>query len=208
MLILNTREFQKLYQKTKNKSGQGAKATQPKTKPSDNSLLAKDGGPMGRSPVTEREKTIFRFSMNICPQPKERARVYLDNKLLVSAFKKANGDIRKFMALIKTQGMRAATPEKTRNFESAIRLAAGVAMKKQGLDMFRHPVSMDIVFSFSGDARFWPTSHRDGDLDNLEKSLKDALIGVVYADDRLVVEKRSIKVCGERDEIVATIAYA
>jgi Holliday junction resolvase RusA-like endonuclease len=170
--------------------------------------MAKDGGERGRSPLRDVSGDAFLFELDIRPQPKQRPRVYLDDKVLASTFQRAAGDVRQFMALVRSQATRAMTPEQTRRFEEAVRLAATAAMRRQGLAMFTTPVAMNIVFHFHGDPAFWPTAHSDGDLDNLEKSLKDALIGVVYADDRLVVKKTSEKVCGKTDRISVEVCHA
>jgi Holliday junction resolvase RusA-like endonuclease len=52
-------------------------------------------------------------------------------------------------------------------------------------------VSFDFVFE--GDSCLAPVGKRDGDLDNLEKLALDAMNGVVFEDDRLVVMKWSRK---------------
>ncbi len=162
--------------------------------------VAVDGAILGRAPKTPYLFQEFSLFLDVPPQPKERARTFMSSKSLASAFLRSKGDLRRFMASIRGNGdtksmMRTWTPEATRQFETMTSLLARQGMIKNGLKMFVCPVELDVSFLFVGDAMTWPTAHNDGDLDNLEKSLKDALIGVVYADDRLVVRKRSEKIC-------------
>jgi Holliday junction resolvase RusA-like endonuclease len=65
-----------------------------------------------------------------------------------------------------------------------------------GKKMFECPVETNIVFVLKGEDNIWPTSRLDGDADNLEKSVLDALNGIVFEDDKLVVRSIREKRCG------------
>ena len=175
--------------------------------------IAVDGARLGRSEREHFPGNRITIDFNVPPQPKERARTYINSGAIARAFINASGDIRKFMASLKSSGagsgvMKSTTPEATRNFEMAISVLARRAMAGSGQEPFTCPVEMEIEFRFAGDPSSWPTAHSDGDLDNLEKSIKDALIGITYADDRLIVRKQSIKVCAEVPGIIVTIGPA
>jgi Holliday junction resolvase RusA-like endonuclease len=141
------------------------------------------------------------FFIDIEPRPKERARTFADDKSLIDAFIKAKGDTRTFMALVKTNLMRSVTPEATRVYETAISISAGHQMKQKKMEPYTCAVEFEIAFVFSGSEDYWPTAQGDGDLDNLEKALLDGLNKIVYTDDKLVVQKTSIKLCGPKSGI-------
>ena len=157
------------------------------------------------------------ITVNLAPRPKERARTFMDERVLARAFASAAGDIRRFMALVKGKSrggeaeggvMRTVTPEDTRQYENAVRLVSGRAMAVAGLEPFACPVEMEIEFRHLGDPGTWPTAEGDGDLDNLEKSILDGMNRVVYLDDRLVVRKTGIKACAADEGITVTVRPA
>lgn len=92
--------------------------------------------------------------------------------------------------------MATYTPQATRDYEDDISVHAKRNMLRNGLKPFHHTVCMEIMFVISGDPTTYPTGHRDGDLDNLEKAVLDGLNEVVWVDDKLVVQKTSLKVMG------------
>ncbi len=92
-----------------------------------------------------------------------------------------------------TKGKRrfAYTPKKVREWEGHVREEAAKLFERP----FDWPVVVSLIFYMprprSRRLDFWvPTTP---DLDNLEKSVLDALNGVAYTDDRLVVAKSSSK---------------
>ncbi|WP_198014546.1 RusA family crossover junction endodeoxyribonuclease [Salipiger mucosus] len=89
--------------------------------------------------------------------------------------------------------MRTVTTSETRTFEKAVAQAASMQMK--GQPAIEGPVELKLVFMLSGRNDVWPVGQGDGDLDNLEKSVSDALNGITYSDDRMIVSKQSWKVC-------------
>jgi Holliday junction resolvase RusA-like endonuclease len=145
----------------------------------------------------------FIVELNLTPQPKERARTFMDEGLVIKAFVSSKGDIRTFMGKMKSKGkdgnqqgvMKSLTPEATRKFEDAARLMLAAAMTKAGYTPFSHPLEMDVVFRIQGNPDTWPDEQADGDLDNHMKSLKDAMNKTVYEDDRLVVRMIAEKRC-------------
>lgn len=106
----------------------------------------------------------------------------------------------------------AYTPRKTANWEKIVRLTAISAMN--GRQMLTGPVQ----------AKFWfylpmprnipkkrrPTAlpHHRPDLDNLVKSVKDALNGVAYHDDGQIVKLSAQKTYGTPAGVRITIAPA
>ena len=152
------------------------------------------------------------IGFDLAPQPKERARTFADERALARAFAMAGGDARRFMGAVKSRGeggiMRSVTPEATRRFEEAAALIGRQAMAAAGLEPFACPLEMVVEFRFEGAVDEWPTGYGDGDLDNLEKALKDAMNRVAYSDDRLVVRKTSIKTCGAMPGITMTVRPA
>lgn len=134
------------------------------------------------------------FNVSITPQPKERARTFINFTKIASIFVSAKSDVRRFMALLKSSGvMNTVTPEKTKQFESALRLSAIHIMTTLCREPFSCPVFMDITIFIEGDERYCPIQSKDGDLDNHEKAIKDALNTIAYTDDRLVMAKASRK---------------
>jgi Holliday junction resolvase RusA-like endonuclease len=167
------------------------------------------GGRLARMAYAGQSITV---GFDLAPQPKERARTFVDDRSLARAFASAGGDMRRFMASVKGKGdggiMRSVTPEHTRTFEEAAALVAGRAMAGAKLAPFTCPLLMLVEFRFEGVLNEWPTGYSDGDLDNLEKALKDALNQVAYADDRLIVAKAGIKNCAPKAGITMTLAPA
>lgn len=169
----------------------------------------------GRAPRIAYDRPQVTVGFDLAPQPKERARTFVDDRALARAFAAAGGDARRFMASVKARGpdgegrlMRSVTPEATRRFEEAAALVARRAMAEARLEPFTWPLEMLVEFRFEGDPLTWPTAHDDGDLDNLEKALKDSLNGVAYLDDRLIVMKTSLKSCAAAPSISMTLRAA
>ncbi len=148
------------------------------------------------------------FSAEIPPQPKQRARTFADMKALVSAFVQARGDVKRFTALVQATVMRSVTPDATRIFENAVRQVGIAAVARAGGRTFSCPVDMEMHFALAGDPGTWPTSHIDGDLDNMAKAVKDALNGVVYTDDRLVVRVVMSKSCAATPLVTVRVCPA
>jgi Holliday junction resolvase RusA-like endonuclease len=97
--------------------------------------------------------------------------------------------------------VRAYTPEKTRNYSAALRMAAQVAMG--GRSLFDGPVAVIISCSFGIPVSFSRRKQLDAlsgviyptkkpDIDNIAKHL-DALNGVVWTDDKNVVHASIFK---------------
>jgi Holliday junction resolvase RusA-like endonuclease len=97
--------------------------------------------------------------------------------------------------------VRAYTPEKTRNYSAALRMAAETAMGDRPL--FDGPVVVTVSASFSIPTSFGKKKRLDAlgnslfptkkpDIDNIAKHF-DALNGVVWTDDKNVIEARILK---------------
>jgi Holliday junction resolvase RusA-like endonuclease len=99
-----------------------------------------------------------------------------------------------------TKGKRtfAYTPKRVREWEDLVREEAGKHFERP----FDWPVVVSMVFHMerpeSRRLDFWVSTTPD--LDNLEKSVMDALNGLAYTDDRLVVAKSSSKRYVQRGE--------
>lgn len=144
----------------------------------------------------------FICHLNIKPQSKQRARTFLDKNAIARLYNQSCGNLKKFMGLISSnQIMKSLTPEDTKDFEYILSLEAKRVMTQLKLDPFECPVEMDIIVRIEGNPEEWPVAHHDGDLDNHEKAIKDALNGIVYLDDRLVVKKTGIKICSKEPGI-------
>lgn len=133
------------------------------------------------------------------PKPKERPRTVVDMKFLENAFMSARGNLPKFKSTISGRLSRTFTPQQTVDYENVIREAAQIAMI--GRKALKCPVESHITFVLKGGAEEWPTSRRDGDADNMEKAVLDALNGLVFEDDSLVVRSYREKICGDRPEV-------
>jgi Holliday junction resolvase RusA-like endonuclease len=83
-----------------------------------------------------------------------------------------------------------------------------VAMATARMKPFECPVKTHVHLVFKGDPDTWPTSPGDGDADNLEKAVLDALNKIVYADDRLVVRSIRTKSCGEKPRLIVKVSPA
>ncbi len=109
------------------------------------------------------------------------------------SFEVAGQPVPKSRPRVVTRGDRrfAYTPKKVREWERLVREEA----RKHFERPFDWPVAVSMSFFMrrptSRRHDFWMSSTPD--LDNLEKSALDALNGVAYTDDRLVVAKSSSK---------------
>lgn len=207
MIRLNARDLARL--------GKSAKAATVAAKPRRKvAVVASDDVPVrrGRSLREDYPGSEITIDLDVAPQPKERARTFADDRVLTRAFLSAQGDVRRFVGALKAKGeggmMRSITPVATRQFEAAVALLVRHFMVKAGLEPYCCPLELEIEFRLEGDPRTWPTGHNDGDLDNLQKSLKDAMNGVAWADDRLVVRTSCTKVCALRPGISLTLRPA
>lgn len=198
MALFDKATTDKLIKLAGKKSNLKASGIKPKPKKNIRALVVKKNPRLAR---IDNPGDTLEFFIDIEPRPKERARTFADDRSLLNAFMKAKGDSRTFMALVKSNLMRSVTPEATRLYETAISVSAGHQMNRMKKEPFTCAVEFEIAFVFSGSEKDWPTAQGDGDLDNLEKALLDGLNKIVYTDDKLVVQKTSIKLCGEKSGI-------
>lgn len=108
------------------------------------------------------------------------------------------------------------TPKKTKDWERAARILAGQAMFLQERELFAGPVRLRVMAVFEITPS-WPAWKQEAaakgivrhtskpDYDNLVKAAKDALNGVVYADDAQVVEHSGGKAYGEAPHVYITV---
>jgi Holliday junction resolvase RusA-like endonuclease len=113
------------------------------------------------------------------------------------------------------------TPTRQRNTAAALRIEAQQVMlsANHGVAVFDEPLRMDLTAEFSVPAS-WSKRKRASaltgatrpdkrpDIDNLYKLAADALNGVVYRDDALIVEARLSKVYSATPKIVITVQPA
>ena len=148
----------------------------------------------------------FEVPLSFDPQPKERPRTVVDKKSIISAFHAAKGNPVKFEQLIANKISRTYTPKNTVDYEDIIKAHAMSEMSKCRIKTFDCPVKTHTHFVFKGDENDWPTSHGDGDADNLEKAVLDALNKIVYTDDRLVVKSTRSKSCGPIPKVIIKVS--
>ena len=140
-------------------------------------------------------RVCFRATIPLAVRPKARPRVFVSDKAFREGFvrqglRTASAD-QAFP--IAWTAMRSFTPAATRETEKVLRQALAVEMRSAGLGPFARPLAVSFDFVLEGDPCLAPVGKRDGDLDNLEKLVLDAMNGVVFEDDRLVVMKWSRK---------------
>ena len=103
---------------------------------------------------------------------------------------------------------KAYDPEKSRNYKAYVRLLATQAMKESGFTMIEGPccLSIDAYFEVpkSKSKKFreaalsgleYPT--KKPDLSNIIKGIEDALNGLAYKDDALIVKLGVVKLYSE-----------
>ena len=103
---------------------------------------------------------------------------------------------------------KAYDPEKSRNYKAYVRLLATQAMKESGFTMIEGPccLSIDAYFEVpkSKSKKFreaalsgleYPTKMPD--LSNIVKGIEDALNGLAYKDDALIVRLNTVKLYSE-----------
>lgn len=103
---------------------------------------------------------------------------------------------------------KAYDPEKSRNYKAYVRLLATQAMKDSGFTMIEGPccLSIDAYFEVpkSKSKKFreaalsgleYPT--KKPDLSNIIKGIEDALNGLAYKDDALIVRLNTVKLYSE-----------
>jgi len=140
------------------------------------------------------------------PKPKERPRTVMNVAAVEKAFFAAKGRIETFRSLLGKGTSRTFTPKSTRDYEELISIAATHAMRSR--PPLRCPVEVKILFILKGSPDKWPTSAADGDSDNMEKAVLDALNGIAFSDDRLVVRCLKEKACGPKSGLKIEIRPA
>lgn len=200
----------------------------PKAKPSAEGVEKTAAKPKGRNRharldyAAQIEPVVISIPLPYDPRPKERPRSAINYKALKDAFFQAKGSVERFMAIVtggeqqssafdggrkKRAGIITTyTPGRTDEYEKLLKAEGGVAMmRRQILDV---PLEADIVLTLTGDPETWPTSALDGDGDNLQKAVLDALNGVVFTDDRLIVRKSVEKRCGDAPALTIVVRGA
>lgn len=152
----------------------------------------------GRMDSFDANPYIFICNINTEPQSKQRARTFADKNILAGIFNQSKGNLKKFMALLSSNSfMKTLTPENTKHFEKHVAMACQQIMLRDNQKPFAVPVEMCVRIRIKGTNEQYPVAQADGDLDNHEKAIKDAMNGIVYIDDRLVVRKYGIKICAD-----------
>lgn len=152
------------------------------------------------------EAVEFSVALPHDPRPKARPRTVMSEAGLKAAFLASKGSLEAFMRMAAGRSSRTFTPKATADYESLVAGAARAAMGRR--EPLACPVETDIVLVLQGDPAVWPTSRLDGDADNLEKAVLDALNGIVFTDDRLVVRSYREKRCGPDPMVVVKVAPA
>jgi Holliday junction resolvase RusA-like endonuclease len=160
----------------------------------------------------EFEPIEFRIDLPYNPRPKRRPRTVLNPKVIRNAFLGAQGNVAKFFGLLKdpktgkSRAQVTMTPQATVDYENLVRDRVRQAMGSK--PPFSGPVKVELLFVLDGDRNKWPTSTADGDADNLEKAVADALNEIAFEDDRFIVITPRMKICrpGERGVLVRVSA--
>jgi len=158
-----------------------------------------------RSEAAE-EPVAFSLALPYDPRPKERPRTVASKEALRAAFLSARGSLEAFMKAVSGRISHTYTPKATAEYEGLVRTAATAAMA--GRPPFACAVETRVTLVLKGDPSSWPTSRLDGDADNLEKAVLDAMNGVVFEDDRLVVRSFREKACGTVPEVIVEVRPA
>lgn len=111
---------------------------------------------------------------------------------------------------------RAYDPEKSRNYKAYVKLLATQAMKDRGFTMIEGPCVLDIIAYFevpkSKSKKFreaalsgleYPT--KKPDLSNIIKGIEDALNGLAYKDDALIIHLKIMKLYSEVPRVKVTL---
>lgn len=108
-------------------------------------------------------------------------------------------------------------PTEQRNVAAALRMAAAEAMRSAAAAVLDEPLSLDLLAEFPVPAS-WSKRRQNlailgqirpakkPDVDNCVKLATDALNGIVYRDDALIVELRARKIYGVQPKLVCTVA--
>ncbi|MGI9489773.1 MAG: RusA family crossover junction endodeoxyribonuclease [Geminicoccaceae bacterium] len=111
---------------------------------------------------------------------------------------------------------RSYTPKKTHNYENWVRMCGVMAMSQAGLSTMDCGLNVDleavvpIPSSWSGKRQRAAAAGeihatKRPDLDNIIKAAKDALNGIVWRDDSLIVNLTARKLYGETPKLVITV---
>lgn len=157
--------------------------------------------------ATEQAPFKVSFFIPLEPKTKERPRTSLSKPAIEKAFMQAGGSIDRFRGLLASIKHQTYTPDDTSAFEASVAMIASTQMRGNR-EPYAGPVHVDCVFVMTGEDGQWPTDVTDPDLDNMEKAICDALNKVVWKDDRMMVSKRSIKICGPRTGVAVVVRDA
>lgn len=130
----------------------------------------------------------------------------MDLTAVKDAFIRANGSLSTFLKLLGNGKSRTFTPKTTAAYEDLIALTARGAMR--GREPLECALSVEITFTLIGDPDEWPTSNADGDVDNMAKAVFDGLNGIVFNDDRQVVETLCRKRCDSAPSLHVKVSEA
>ena len=113
-----------------------------------------------------------------------------------------------------TRDGHAYTPERTRRFEAEVRAAALDFMTRMGAGRIPvdEPISVHVVACF-GIPSSWPKRKKESaaslipriDVDNILKSVLDAMNGVLFEDDRQVVKAVAEKRYEDEDRLLVFV---
>lgn len=121
---------------------------------------------------------LLEFEINTRPVPQARPRFYVRH----------NG-LQHFVG--------AYDPARCKTFKEVVAWHARIRAMEQGLSSpFEGPISISLIFQMGLNGKE-PFHTKRPDIDNLAKAVKDALKGVIYADDSQIVEAYLKKRYGE-----------
>jgi len=95
----------------------------------------------------------------------------------------------------------AYTPEETRKYEQEIRTIVQTRMRCDGIEPYHTWCELDLKFQYARPKRPKLFYNKRPDIDNLLKAVFDALNGVLYRDDAIILKVMAQKVYGDNDSI-------
>ena len=96
----------------------------------------------------------------------------------------------------------AYTPSETREYENYIRSIVKMRMACDGIEPFHEWCELELLFQYEMPKRRKLFCNKRPDIDNLLKAVFDALNGVLYRDDAIILKVSAKKAYGEENKIM------
>lgn len=99
----------------------------------------------------------------------------------------------------------AYTPQETQDYERTIRQMVMLRMVTDRIEPYQKWCSLKITFRYAHLKKRKPYHNTKPDIDNLLKAIFDALNGLCYRDDAIILRVEASKEYGDRDEILISM---